>query len=134
MYRYRCEGHTTRVARNNFHRVSKLGVIQRVKGYRFTSVRKENGFPISREYVLVVGENGSCRFSGLCWGYGGEGPSGLCELLKLLGTGDKLSEFVAYHAHRGQVDGTDWELKFRDGELSFKHGNWTSYHACPAVA
>jgi hypothetical protein len=130
MYRYRCEGHTTWNARKNFNRVGVLGKIKRVKGYRFTSCRKNNSNqPVQHEYVLVVGENGSCRFSGLCWSYSGEGPSGLCELLKLLGIGKDMAEQVAYHSYRGQHDGTDWELKFRDGQFSYMNGNWTSYHA-----
>lgn len=115
MYRYRNEQHTTRHARQNFHRVSRLGRILRVKGYRFTSARKNTGgIPVQREYVLVVGENGSCRFSGLCWGYSGEGPRGLADLITHLG-----APGVAYgvsRSFRGDQDGTDWELKFEGDE------------------
>jgi hypothetical protein len=137
MYRYRCEHHTTEFARKNFHRVSKLGKIQRVKGYRFTSARKNNsGQPVQYEYVLVVGEHGSCRFSGLCWGYFGEGPRGLCALLNMLNLGSNdglpshsMSAEIAYHAYRGNHDGTDWELKFKeDKSFSFTNKNWTTYH------
>ena len=113
MYRYRCEAHTTQGARNNFHRVGKLGKIKKVRGYRIRTARKPDGFLISREYVLVVGENGTCRFSGLCWGYGGNGPNGLCELLKRLGVGDDKSKDIAYSTKRGDDVGTDWEIELK---------------------
>ncbi len=134
MYRYRCEHHTTQLARKNFHRVNRLGRIQRIKGYRFTSCRKNNSnMPVTYEYVLVVGEHGSCRFSGLCWGYAGEGPSGLAALLNHLNMGQNISANVAYHSYRGDKDGTDWEIKFKDGQFSYTNGNWTTYHHWPAA-
>ena len=135
MYRYRCEHHTTQFARKNFHRVSRLGKILRIKGYRFTSCRKNNSNqPVQHEYVLVVGEHGSCRFSGLCWGYGGEGPSGLAALLNHLGMGQNYSANIAYKSYRGDNDGTDWEIKFSDGKFSYTNGNWTSYHLWEGAA
>ena len=116
MYRYRNERHTTRGARDNFHRVNKLGRILRVKGYRFTSARKElGGIPVQREYVLVVGENGSCRFSGLCWGYSGEGPRGLADLMGYIGAAG-FAKLVSL-SPRLDKDGTDWEVRF--------DGDWT---------
>ncbi|RDJ35707.1 MAG: hypothetical protein DWQ19_12890 [Crenarchaeota archaeon] len=113
MYRYRNEHHTTQGAIKNFHRINKLGRILRVKGYRFTSARKNTGYvPVQHECVLVVGENGTARFSGLCWGYGGEGPRGLAALMRYIGA-PGFAQLVS-QSPRLDRDGTDWEITFNN--------------------
>ena len=125
MYRYRNEYHTTRGASKNFFRINRLGRILRVKGYRFTSSRRyDQGYSVRREYVLVVGEKGTARFSGLCWGFSGEGPRGLTDLLINVGAPGWIAENLPRWIHRGNEDGTDWELKFDGGKVEVNFLPW----------
>ena len=109
---------SVQMAKKHIH---KIGNVLSVKGYRFRSIRqyKHDGetshIKSTREAVLVKGDNGTARFEGFCWGYGGEGPRGLTSLLVLLGMGQaKADYFSRYNKRRDDYQlGIDWELKFR---------------------
>jgi hypothetical protein len=113
-YRYRSTSPSTRHVVNTFHNVRKLGRLLSVKGYRFTSTRTAkgygHGFTSTHEYVLVTGENGTARFGSLSWGFSGNGPRALIELLELCGVPNSEASDIGYHAPRKDHPGTDWEL------------------------
>jgi len=103
-YRYRWDGASSG-ARKRFERlVKRLGHIKYVRGYRW------QGRWGKREGVLLVGENGSARFQGVCWGYSGEGPRTLINLLIELGVSLELANAIGYEAKRGDDVGDDWRL------------------------
>jgi hypothetical protein len=106
MYRYRYEGGTTRGARARFDRVLKrLGKLRYVKGYRYFG-----RYQTDHEAVLLRGENGSARFGGLLWGYGGEGPHGTHELLIKIGLSREEADKYAFRTPRKRELGEDWRL------------------------
>jgi hypothetical protein len=109
VYRYRCEKGTTRAARAMFHKCAKLGAISEVRGVRYYA----RHIGATQERVFVVGPYGTARFDGLCWGYGGEGPHGLRDLLMFLGLGRDVAEAVAFRAPRLSECGVDWRVSFR---------------------
>ena len=63
---------------------------------------------------MIKGENGSARFGGFSWGYGGQGPRGLIRVLQLCGVPLETAESIAFNSVRKDVLGTDWELKATD--------------------
>lgn len=121
--RYRCEHGTTRNARLRFKHVSRLGDVTRIYGYRFHA-KRSRGFSepctIQFERVMVKGDNGSCRFDGLCWGYAGEGPHGLFALLTQIGVPSDLATQVAFKSNREHQDNIDWMLVKTDGVWSLQ--------------
>jgi len=114
MYRYRDNsGGVTQISIKYAEKhILKLGKLLRIKGYRFQSTRLDGPKPLTltHEAVLVVGEKGSARFEGFLWGYFGEGPHGLRELLRQCGVEDWLAHRITYGTPRGKDLGTDWEL------------------------
>ena len=74
-YRYRDGRGCTRDSLARRKHLPKIGQVVEIQGKRW------NGKYRHTEGVLVKGTNGSCRFGGYCWGYSGEGPRGLVELL-----------------------------------------------------
>ena len=46
------------------------------------------------QYVIIVGETAQLWMSGLTWGYHGEGPYGLFNLLKLIDAGISYEDIV----------------------------------------
>lgn len=87
--------HSTAKCRDRFPKIEKLGKLRYIKGYRYFGRYQTN-----HEAVLVRGENGSVRFGGLLWGYSGEGPRGLLELLLKLGLEKDKAEVIAFHTKR----------------------------------
>lgn len=121
MLKYRDKSYgLTRKSVNAIKHIKRLGTIQKIVGYRyFARVKFESGFhPIKREAVKVIGENGFAVFSGFCWGYGGEGPSGLHELLLQCGIHDTIATRVAFNQKRYNDVGTDWELELGEEEIA----------------
>jgi hypothetical protein len=96
---------STRHNRDSFDRIKKLGRLKYIKGYRYFG-----RYHTSHEAVLVVGEFGSIRFGGLLWGYSGEGPRGLHELLLKVGVPSQKASSIAFHAPRLEALGEDWRL------------------------
>lgn len=110
--RYRDHSHgitnnSLRKAHNNLH---KLGTVTEIRGYRFTSTGKA-GYPIQHEAVLLKGPHGSMRFEGFLWGYTGEGPRGLVQLLKACGFTQSAALTIAYYTERKNEDGVDFVIK-----------------------
>jgi hypothetical protein len=76
MIRYYDKSHgVTRISITKFHHVDRLGKLTYIKGHFY------KGKYGNEANVVVRGVNGTCTFSGLSWGYGGEGPHGLLQLL-----------------------------------------------------
>ena len=94
--------YSTKMCRDRFARIEKLGKIKLVRGYRYFG-----RYNTSHEAVLVVGENGTARFGGLLWGYGGEGPRGLQELLLKLNVPAAQAEAIAFSTPRKDEIGED---------------------------
>ena len=121
-YRYRqsrneCGVTSKALARMRLH-LRKIGCPLLVRAYRFQSARRhdyqgeaERVIMQSREAVMVKGTRGSARFEGFCWGYGGEGPRGLRNLLLMLGVPIGAAEKLAFGSTRKYDHGTDWEYK-----------------------
>lgn len=108
MLRYRCDVGSTREARQRFHNVARLGDIFYVSGVRYRA--RCNYGMVTAEVVRVKGHYGTARFRGLCWGYSGEGPRGLRDLLQFIGLTSNIAETVAFDAPRQDKPGTDWEI------------------------
>lgn len=110
----------TRKSVNAIKHIDRLGKIQKIIGYRYLArVKLESSwYRIKREAVKVIGENGFAVFSGFCWGYGGEGPSGLHKLLLKCGIHEAIATHVAYRKTRYQDCGIDWELEISDKEIA----------------
>jgi len=110
-YRYRDHsGGITRRSLAALKNLPKVGIIHTIRGYAY-----RGKYAVPDEAVMVKGENGTARFGGFCWGYGGEGPRGLIDLLVRVGLPKSFAEFVAYHSHRSYEAGVDWEIKIKNG-------------------
>lgn len=96
---------STRHNRDRFARIKRVGKIKYIKGYRYFG-----RYHTSHEAVLVVGEKGSIRFGGLLWGYMGEGPRGLHELLLKVGVPAEAASNIAFNTPRKSELGEDWRL------------------------
>lgn len=105
MYRYRWNGATVGAEKRFDTILSKLGKIRYVKGYRYYG-----RYNVNHEAVLIRGENGSARFHGLLWGYHGQGPRALVELLVKLGFDKRFSQDFAFTTPRLDKRGMDWKL------------------------
>lgn len=116
--RIRIEAGTTNAAVKAIPKINKLGEIHSVQGERFVSLKKIAGefIPIQHEVVMIRGENGTARFKGFCWGYGGTGPNGLAQLLETIGLSKLESQHLAFKAPRNCTDGVDWSIR-RDGDF-----------------
>ncbi len=111
MYRYR---KTTGVSRDVLEKFKKhrgrLGEIIRIVAKRFKSRRKGFTIPVAFEVVMVYGTTGTARFDGCCWGYSGQGPRAVYELLLACGIPSPLAENAAYRSERRDASGVDWEI------------------------
>jgi hypothetical protein len=101
-YSDRAGGVTSRSIKK-FHNVHRLGRLYYVKG-----TSQDHQY-----HVIVVGENGRCCFGGLCWGYQGEGPHGLVQLLKTLGLSQDVADDIAFYSPCTEKSGTDWVYNFQ---------------------
>lgn len=105
--RYRYEGGTTHGAETRFDKViAKLGTITEIRAYRYIG-----RYDTDHEAILVRGTNGTARFSGLLWGYSGQGPRGTHALLLKLGVDPALAWKLAFQTPRQKIIGTDWRLQ-----------------------
>lgn len=73
------------------HRVDEIGEVKFVRGY----LRLNHGIKVNS--VMVHGTEGTVRFDGFSWGYGGEGPRGLQELFNKLNIPQYQRDFVQSH-------------------------------------
>jgi len=127
-YRYRNKPCSTVQARKKFPKVCGVGRLLSVSGERYqTLVNASDGGKRQANYevVKVTGSNGTARLFGLLWGYQGEGPHGLRDLLLFLGFKLPFADMVAFKAIRHpNVNGTDWKIEInRDSvKFVFTHG------------
>lgn len=117
MTRYRCEAGATHHAKPKFFHCAKLGTLREVRAYRYQGQYGLN------ERILVKGSHGSARFGALCWGYNGQGPHGLRDLLLFLGLHQELADKVAFTSFRGHAPGTDWSLTFHNRSVTYANGH-----------
>ena len=118
-YRYRDNScGVTRISLERMRKhLRKIGRPQVVRAYRFRSKRQyrlaqlQQYTEVTREAVLVKGTRGTARFEGFCWGYGGEGPRGLRNLLLMLGVPVGVAMQIAFEKQRKDECGTDWEYQ-----------------------
>ncbi len=116
--RYRCSAGSTRDARKRFHNLAKVGRILKVEAVRYTAnCKMPSGTyaPITIEAYRFTGTKGTARFTGLCHGYGGEGPHGLRDLLQFAGLKQAHADLVAFQTTRFTDGGTDWTLELDTG-------------------
>lgn len=107
-YRYRQTNSPTPQALRAMPSVlSRIGTPLSVQGYRYFG--RWNRF---HDAVLLRGTEGTARFSALSWGYGGEGPRGLVQLLVKLGLHKERAEHVAFQSRRYDDAGLDWFVRF----------------------
>lgn len=104
--RYREHTGVTNKSIDRFNKhIGRLGKLSYIKGYRYQTTTRCD------EAVLIRGENGTIRLSGLLWGYGGEGPSGLKTVLTSLGVDESVARQTAYHTPRDYSKiGEDWRI------------------------
>lgn len=104
-YRDRACGLTRHsVARCKKH-IERLGKLSYVKGYRYWG-----RYHAVHESVLIRGEHGTIRLDGLCWGYRGEGPHGLRDVLTVLGVDNETASKTAFQTERKNEIGEDWRI------------------------
>lgn len=104
-YRYRND-RSTQANINVFDKVlPKLGKIICIRGYRY-----KGRYDALHEAVVVRGENGYARFGGLLWGYSGEGPRGLRQLLLKLGVNPDMADNLPFQTKRLNKIGEDWRI------------------------
>jgi hypothetical protein len=114
MYRYRYQrGLSCLVGERAAKHLPKLGQILSIRGYRYQGRYGLN------EAVMVKGTNGSARFTGTCWGYGGSGPHAVRDLLMILGISKDWAEIIAFKSFRWDDTGTDWKVEFQYGSLNY---------------
>jgi hypothetical protein len=113
MYRYRYQRSLSRYVLDRFikHR-GQLGDIKRVVAKRYGAWRQgtEGQYYTSYEVLMVYGTQGTARFTGCCWGYGGSGPHATLDLLLAIGIAKEVAEQYAFHTPRKQNIGIDWEI------------------------
>jgi hypothetical protein len=106
MYRFRetTHGVTWRSKRSFDRHVHKLGRIFEVRGYIYTAKYGEEAA------VLICGDAGTMRLSGLSWGYGGEGPRGLQYVLEKLNFNQDIIGKVISTPWMDQKPGVKWRI------------------------
>jgi hypothetical protein len=114
-YRDRSGGVTNKSLRAAKRNLAKLGEVTEIQGYRFTSTRKPKGFgayTTQHECLRLSGPRGTHRYEGVLWGYYGEGPRGLVQILEACGLNVQAAEDIAFNTPRGNKNGTDFIIKF----------------------
>ena len=106
MYRYRDNAGSTQRSLDRLKHLPKLGKLLYVRGYVYFG-----RYHTHHSAVIVRGENGTARFDGFSWGYGGTGPNGLRRMLTGLGVSPEVVNKVAF-ATPWEVDGAKeaWKI------------------------
>lgn len=88
---------------------SKLGRLTRIIGQRFGATRGtgDGQFTADFEVVTIYGTDGTMRLDGTCWGYAGEGPHAVHELLLAAGVESETARKTAFETKRQQVGRCD---------------------------
>ena len=106
MYRYRKRDGRSSTVLKAFNRCRhKLGTITRIVAHRFAATRGtgEGVFTTEFEVITIYGTNGTARFDGVCWGYGGEGPHAVKKLLQAAGVSNDAAEEHAFRSIRQRI-------------------------------
>ena len=115
-------GGYTRISLRSMKHLPKVGRVRTVKGYTYYSTRRagfDSPFTSNHTAVAVLGDKGSIRMEGLCWGYSGEGPRGLQKLFDLLGI-DEDARTIA-EAPTNQDTRVYWQIDIdKDGSKTLK--------------
>ena len=130
-YRYRDPRGSTRFSLEAMKRhLAKVGNLIDIKGY----VDDRKGF--KQTYVMVRGESGSARFMGFSWGYSGEGPRGLKQLLDAANVSEDFQKLILATSweperiHSGGVlpRGVNWLFNFERQTLCIETYNKSATH------
>jgi hypothetical protein len=122
-YRYEA-GSSSKVQKTYKKVLSNLGEVSKISGIRWRSVRKN--VSNTQERVRIYGENGKCTLDGVCWGYHGQGPRLLEEILIACKVPLILSQIIAFESQRFDQPGTDWELEMDNFSISYNY--FKDYH------
>lgn len=89
--------------------LAKIGPVKSVQGYRYFGY-----FQIQHEAILLRGELGTLRISGLLWGFNGEHSRPTVELLvRLGGVHRERAEHIIFNSERAYPHlGIDWFVRF----------------------
>jgi len=89
--------------------LAKIGQVKSVQGYRYVGF-----FQMQHEAVLLKGQNGSVRITGLLWGFNGEHSRGTVTLLQRLGIHKERSEHIVFSFSSRDYPhlGVDWFIRF----------------------
>jgi hypothetical protein len=88
--------------------LAKIGPITSVRGYRYFGY-----FQTQHEAVLVKGQNGSVRITGILWGFNGEHSRPTVTLLERLGIHKERAEHIVFNSERSYPHlGVDWFVRF----------------------
>lgn len=122
MYRYQYSDHLSRdvlpAARRNLH---KVGRVVRVEAKRYNASCKSLTDATGRtqvrgrEVIRVVGTKGTATFTGVSWGYGGEGPRATEALLLMCGVPVTEARYLAFQRPNygfNNLTGIDWAVDF----------------------
>ncbi len=88
--------------------LAKIGPVRSVQGYRYFG-----HFQMQHEAILLRGERGTVRISGLLWGFNGEHSRPTVELLVKLCVHRERAENVVFNSERAYPQlGVDWFIRF----------------------
>ncbi len=104
--RYRDHAGSTFRSQAAIKHLKRLGQLLYVRGYIYAGTYGHDAA------VIVRGINGTCRFSGFSWGYGGTGPNGLKHMLTQIGVKDNLANTTAFNTPWDtNTVGEKWRIK-----------------------
>jgi len=125
MYRYRYERGTSQefdpkssYRSKPLEKLKNIGQLKKIVAIRYLAKRtsifngEKTSYFTTLERIRVIGELGSVRYSGVCWGYGGSGPHATYNILKACNVPDGLAKHYAFHFRRKSACGIDWSINF----------------------
>ncbi len=105
-YRYRDPRGSTKSSLDAFkNHLPKIGEVIKIKGYVYRGKHGNNSA------VMVCGEHGTMRLTGLGWGYSGEGPRGTTQVLQALNVPESEINRIQVIPHSWDKTGLTWEIK-----------------------
>jgi hypothetical protein len=128
MYRYKApHDGCTRHSIKGLKYINKLGKLISIQAYTVASKNKLktgwNVFLNTHIRIKIIGENGTCIFGGFSWGYGGEGPRGLIELLKSCGMNQELATHYATSNALGEFNPNPKNCKLYNATILWEFQN-----------
>jgi hypothetical protein len=129
MYRYKApHDGCTRHSVKGLKYINKLGKLVSIEAYTVGAVidknhKERSSWIDSKLRIIVRGEHGSCTFGGFSWGYGGEGPHGLIELLKTCGMTPQMASHYATSNALGEFNPSPHNAKLYNATTLWKFMN-----------